>query len=94
LEEVFAFVLAAFFKIAANAPRVIGRIFFRVSLRGSRFFCLRFIGLLYHARRALRIGKGESLLYAIAPSRQIASYKPVEDGASRSLQEPKVYYSL
>ena len=66
LEAVFAFVLAAFFKIAAKAPRVIGRIFFRVSSRGSKFFCLCFIDLLYHARRRLRIGRAEPSLDSIA----------------------------
>ena len=59
LETVFACVLAAFLKMAANVLRVIGCIFFRVSSRGSKFSCLRFIDLLYHARRTLRIAKTE-----------------------------------
>jgi len=65
LGEVFGFVLAAFFKIAANASRVNGCIFFRVSSRGSKFFFFRLIDLLYHARRALRIGKAQLLPHSL-----------------------------
>ena len=38
----------AFATIAVKASRVIGRIFPRVSLRGSSIFRVRFISLLYH----------------------------------------------
>jgi hypothetical protein len=51
LKTVFGCVLAAFRKMAAKVLRVIGFIFFRVSSRGSRFSCFRFIDVLYHAQR-------------------------------------------
>jgi hypothetical protein len=74
LEKDFAWVLAAFLKIAVNRSRVIGRIFFRVSSSGSKVFLARFIDLLYHAPRALRIEKAEWLLNsrrASAANRQL-----------------------
>jgi hypothetical protein len=42
-------VLIALATIALKVSRVIGRIFFRVSSRGSSIFCVCFIAILYHA---------------------------------------------
>jgi len=42
-------VVMAFATIVVKVSRVIGRIFFRVSSRGSKVFRIRFITILYHA---------------------------------------------
>ena len=69
-------VLIALATIAVKASRVIGRIFFRVSSRGSNFFRLCFITVFYHAGYRLKpaasatpAASGSSSPSVIAPKR-------------------------